>query len=147
MDTLSLQRLLLQMDLMPTEKLIGMVLALHLNKKTGKIRVRQETVAQECGVSVSTARRAIKNLVSAGAFESKRTGRATILAPTTPQASGKNSGIVERSPVNSLIVHPRPIKRRKNMPWDYDTTHSTMAEEKGKREEAQLAPERAGRRG
>lgn len=50
MDTYALQRQLLQAELPPTEKLVGMVLALHMDKRTGKIRVRQETVAQECGV-------------------------------------------------------------------------------------------------
>ena len=50
MDTYALQRQLLQAELLPTEKLVGMVLALHMDKRTGKIRVRQETVAQECGV-------------------------------------------------------------------------------------------------
>ena len=56
MDTYALQRQLLQAELLPTEKLVGMVLALHMDKRTGKIRVRQETVAQECGVSVRTVR-------------------------------------------------------------------------------------------
>ena len=79
MDTYALQRQLLQAELLPTEKLVGMVLALHMDKRTGKIRVRQETVAQECGVSVRTVRRAVAALVSSGVFTSTATGRSSVL--------------------------------------------------------------------
>lgn len=135
------------MELMPTEKLVGMAIALHFNKKTKTIRVRQETIAAECGVSVPTVRRAIKALVAANVFESKRTGRAAILVPVDPPPSGKNSGIVERSPVSHLIAHPRSIRGRSKMPWNYDLTYSTTFEEKGKREEAQFVSERVGKSG
>ena len=48
MDTYALQRQLLQAELPPTEKLVGMVLALHMDKRTGKIRVRQESAQGRC---------------------------------------------------------------------------------------------------
>ena len=139
MDTLSIQRLLLAADLTPTEKLVGMALALHVNLSTGQIRIRQATTAQECGLSSRSVMRAVRGLVAAGIFESKRTGRATILTTAEAQAeSGKNSGIVERSLVTYLIGHGRPIRRRqRSMPWDLDTTLSTPAEERCKRAERQ----------
>ena len=147
MDTLSLQRLILNADLPPAEKLVGMALAFHLNKKEKMIRVRQETIAAETGYSVSTVKRALHSLIAAGVFESKRTGRATILLPKASQASGKNSGIVEVPRVTHLIAHPRPIRERKTMPWDYETDHSSLAEEKAKRVEIQFALERVGKSG
>lgn len=91
-DTYALQRRLLQAELLPTEKLVGMALALHMDKRTGKIRVRQETVAQECGVSVRTVRRAVAALVSSGVFTSTATGRSSVLAA----GSGKSTGRVDR---------------------------------------------------
>ena len=54
MNTLELQRLILATDLMPTEKLVGMALALHMNVKAGHIRMKQETIAKECGFSRRT---------------------------------------------------------------------------------------------
>ena len=112
MDTLSIQRILLAADLTPTEKLVGMALALHVNLTSGYIRIRQATTAQECGLSVSTVKRAVRGLIEAGIFDSKRTGRATILIPLDDAASVKNSGIVERSLVTYLIGHGRPIRSR-----------------------------------
>lgn len=138
MDTLSLQRLLLQLDLMPTEKLVGMALAIHFNKRAKTIRIRQETIAAECGLSLATVKRAIKALVAANVFESKRTGRAAILVPVEPQVSGKNSGIVERSPMSHPIDHQRAIGKKK-MPWDYDLSLSSKPEEEGERIDAMLA--------
>ena len=137
MDTLSIQRLLLAADLTPTEKLVGMALALHVNLTSGHIRIRQATTAQECGLSTSTVKRAVRGLIEAGIFDSKRTGRAAILAPLAAQDSGINSGIVERSLVTHQIGHGRPIRRRqRSMPWELDTTLSTPAEERFKREDA-----------
>ena len=139
MDTLSMQRLILAADLTPTEKLVGMALALHVNLTSGHIRIRQATTAQECGLSTSTVKRAVRGLIEAGIFDSKRTGRATILIPLDGAASVKNSGIVERSLVTHQIGHGRPIRRRqRSMPWDCPDT-STPAEELHKREEAREA--------
>ena len=140
MNTLELQRLILATDLMPTEKLVGMALALHVNLTSGHIRIRQATTAQECGLSTSTVKRAVRGLIEAGIFDSKRTGRATILIPLDGAASVKNSGIVERSLVTHQIGHGRPIRnRQRSMPWELDTTLSTPAEEMHKREEAREA--------
>lgn len=49
MDTYALQRVILKMDLLPGERYVGMVLALHLNQKTGTIQVRQKTLIEETG--------------------------------------------------------------------------------------------------
>lgn len=140
MDTLRIQRRILAADLTPTEKLVGMALALHINLSTGCTRIRQATTAQECGLSTSTVKRAVRGLIEAGIFGSKRTGRAAILVPLDGGQSGKNSGIVERSLVTHQIGHGRPIRHSKrSMPWELDTTLSTPAEERCKREEAREA--------
>lgn len=141
MDTLTLQRLILLAKLEPLEKLVGMVLALHLNKRAQAIRVRQKTLAAECGCSVSSVKRAIKGLVERGVFTSKRTGRAAVLVPKEPQAGGINSGIVESSPVTHLIAHPWSISKPERMPWEYDTTYSSLVEEKDKRDQRRFEAE------
>lgn len=129
MDTYALQRQLLQAELPPTEKLVGMVLAIHMDKRTGKIRVRQETVAQECGVSARTVRRAIAALVSSGVFVSVATGRSSVLVA----GSGKSTGRVDRPPVSYQTGHGCPHLKRKRAPWEYDLAHSTRPEEEEKR--------------
>jgi hypothetical protein len=47
MDTYALQRIILKMDLLPGERYVGMVLALHLNQKTETIQVRQKTLIDQ----------------------------------------------------------------------------------------------------
>ena len=136
MDTYSLQRLVLKMDLLPTEKLVGMALALHMDRKTGKIRVRQDSIAQECGVSPRTVRRAVASLVAEGIFFSQQTGRSAILVPL-----GEECGIVDRPPVTYQIGHLCPIRRRKKAPFDLDTSLSTRVEEQSKRDEKRFQRE------
>lgn len=141
MDTYTVQRRLLQADLMPTEKLVGMALALHLDRKTGKIRVRQEALAQECGVSTRTVRRSIASLVAEGIFSSQQTGRSAILVPL-----GKECGIVDRPRVAYQIGHQCPTRRRKRGAFDLDTSLSTRVEEQNKRDEKRFLGEKNGRR-
>lgn len=142
MDTYALQRRLLQAELLPTEKLVGMALALHMDKRTGKIRVRQETVAQECGVSVRTVRRAVAALVSSGVFTSTATGRSSVLAA----GSGKSTGRVDRPPVSCQTGHRCPHLKRKRAPWEYDLAYSTRPEEEEKRGHERFLREREERR-
>ena len=115
MDTYSLQRLILATDLMPTEKLVGMALALHMNVKAGHIRMKQETIAKECGFSRRTVVRAVLALVAAGVFESRRTGRTAILVPaeSSAGASVKSSVNVEVTPVSHQKCHPCHIRQQK----------------------------------
>ena len=131
MDTYSVQRAILQTELQPTDKLVGMVLALHMDRKTGKIRVRQKTIAEECGVSDRTVRKAIANLVDAAVFTSQRTGRAAILIPLW-----KESGRVERKPASDQTGTQVPL-------WVLDTTLSTRLEEEEKRGHARFLREKA----
>lgn len=134
MDTLELQRLILAEDLLPAEKLIGMALAFHLDRKTETIRISQAKLAGETGFSVRSVKRAIHGLVEAGIFESKRTRGAAILIPCVHV--DKYSGM-DGPPMAPLRGHRRPIKSKK-MPWDYDLLLSTKAEEEAKRQEEQL---------
>lgn len=137
MDTYSIQRRILSADLTPTEKLVGMALALHINVATGQIRIRQSTAAKECGLSARSVLRAVRGLVAAGLFESRRTGRATILTPAQGADDGNNSGIVEVPLVTHQIRHSVTSRKGRAMPWDIDTTLSTPAEERYKRLERQ----------
>lgn len=143
MNTLDLQRRILATDLMSTEKLVGMALALHLSVSSVTIRVRQQTLARECGLSARSIRRAINGLVAAGLFESRITGRASILVPVESVSKVKSSGIVERPSVTYLIGHQCPTRSRKKRSsrWNPDTECSTRTEEIGKFDEAQFQRE------
>ena len=80
MDTYALQRVILKMDLLPGERYVGMVLALHLNQKTETIQVRQKTLIEETGYSRNTVQKALQRLIASGVFISQQTGRAAVLA-------------------------------------------------------------------
>ena len=125
MDTYALQRLILQSELLPTEKLVGMIMALHVDSRTGKIRLSRAFIARTAGVSESTVKRAVKGLVDAGIFAVKKTGRSNIFSIAS--CSGKNSGRVDGSPMTRQKGH---IDH-----FTVDTTHSTAAEERQKRNE------------
>ena len=122
MTTYELQRLVVgREDLTAQERLVGMVYALHLNALTGQMRIRQEKIAAECGMSARTVRQHLQSLVQKGVFESKRTGRATILTPA------------------GLTVERKPRKKASTrMPWMLDTEFSTRAEEEAKRQARQV---------
>ena len=125
MDML-LQKALLGADLLPTEKLVGMVVAFHIHPKQGCWRIGQAAIAHECGVSIPTVKRAVSSLIKAGFITVKRTGRTAKY-----YASVKCHIKVEGSPVIHQKDHSRSIKRAH--PWELDTQFSTRAEEEYKR--------------
>lgn len=127
-----LQNAILQADLMPSEKLVGLCVAFHLNAKTKTTRLRQATIAEECGLSVRSVKRAFKALRDSGLLEMQATGRSPIIRIGT----GNNTGNVE----GPQVVLQRGHEKRK-MPWEYDTEFSTAAEEQDKRERERLARE------
>lgn len=82
MNTYAIQKILLTIeDLTPTEKLVGLTLALHWWMGTQEIRVKQKTIAQECGLSVRTVNMAIRKLKSLELFAIRRSGRAAMMLP------------------------------------------------------------------
>ena len=125
-----LQNAILQADLMPTEKLVGLCVAFHINRKTQTTRLRQATIAEECGLSVRSVKRAFKALRDAGLLDMKSTGRSPIIS------TGNNIGNVEGPDEAPQRGHE---KRKK--PWEYDTEFSTVSEEQDKREREQLKRE------
>ena len=131
-----LQNAILQADLSPTEKLVGLCVAFHINQRTQTTRLRQATVAEECGLSVRSVKRAFKGLRDAGLLDMQATGRSPIIHVST----GNNTGNVE----GPLVAHQMGQMKRK-MPWEYDTEYSTAAEEQDKRERAQIEREKAWR--
>lgn len=134
MNTYQIQRRILALEgLTFTERLVGMVFALHLNRKSGQIRVRQEVIAQECQCKERVVRNALVKLESAGIFSSKRTGRATVLRVL--EDTGKKSVIVERHQRADQTGTTVPIRKRKTNCFQLDTELSTRAEENAKRKE------------
>lgn len=122
-----LQNAILQADLMPTEKLVGLCVAFHLNAKTKTTRLRQATIAEECGMSVRSVKRAFKALRDSGLIETQATGRSPIIHVCT----GNNTGNVE-----GPQVAPQRGQMEHRMPWEYE-----VAEEQDKRERERLARE------
>lgn len=131
-----LQNAILQADLMPTEKLVGLCVAFHINRKTQTTRLRQATIAEECGLSVRSVKRAFKALRDAGLLDMQATGRSPIIHVCT----GNNTGNVE-GPQEA----PQQGQEKRKMPWEYDTEFSTVAEEQDKRERERLAREEINR--
>lgn len=127
-----LQNAILQADLMPTEKLVGLCVAFHINKRTQSTRLRQDTIAEECGLSVRSVKRAFNALREAGLLEMQATGR----SPIIHVPPGNNTGNVE-----GPQVAPQRGHEKRKMPWEYDTEFSTAAEEQDKRERERLARE------
>lgn len=127
-----LQNAILQADLMPTEKLVGLCVAFHINRRTQATRLRQATIAEECGLSISSVKRAFRALRDAGLLEMKATGRSPIIHVGTGNDTGNVEGPDEA---------PQRGPGKRKMPWEYDTTLSTAAEEQDKRERERLARE------
>lgn len=127
-----LQNAILHADLMPTEKLVGLCVAFHVNRRTQATRLRQATIAEECGLSVRSVKRAFKALRDAGLLDIQATGRSPIIHVCT----GNNTGNVE-GPQEA----PQRGQMKRKMPWEYDTEFSTVSEEQDKREREQLKRE------
>jgi len=126
-----------------TEKFIGMTYALHLNIKTGIIRVKQATIARECGCTDRTVRAAVAQLVKVGIYENVRTGRTSLLkiackdncnitsgkqVPVRPEATFRSASANELNLQETKAKNPRNM-----MPWEYDPSITTHGEEAYKR--------------
>ena len=139
MDTYSLQWAISACDsLTSTQKLVGLMLALHIGKKSGRIRVSQEIIAQKCALSERAVRDAIKALIKAGIFVKRRTVRVDELRPS--ELAGIICGIDQAATGSGSKRNVVPGVNRKKRPSRYnpDTECSTRAEEIGKYDEAQF---------
>ena len=142
MDTYSLQWAISACDsLTSTQKLVGLMLALHIGKKSGRIRVSQEIIAQKCALSERAVRDAIKALIKAGIFVKRRTVRVDELRPS--ELAGIICGIDQAATGSGSKRNVVPGVSRKKRPSRYnpDTECSTRAEEIGKYDEKQFQAE------
>ena len=142
MDTYSLQWAISACDsLTSTQKLVGLMLALHIGKKSGRIRVSQEIIAQKCALSERAVRDAIKALIKAGIFVKRRTVRVDELRPS--EFAGIICGIDQAATGSGSKRNVVPGVSRKKRPSRYnpDTECSTRAEEIGKYDEKQFQAE------
>lgn len=136
MDTYALQRVILKMDLLPGERYVGMVLALHLNQKTETIQVRQKTLIEETGYSRNTVQKALQRLIASGVFISQQTGRAAVLA------LGNNTGNMDTPNTGHQLPQKLGYRRKwKGASFDLDTSLSTRVEEQNKRDEKRFQRE------
>lgn len=133
-----LQQSILESDLLPSEKLVGLIIAFHLNSKTGSTRLFRRTLVDESGLSLPSVKRAVKALAKMRLISKKSTGRSSMFSLV---CSGNNTGTVEGSPVDHQKVHDEPLSKR--FKDDLDTEFSTPIEEKNKREEARIRREKS----
>ena len=142
MDTYSLQWAISACDsLTSTQKLVGLMLALHIGKKSGRIRVSQEIIAQKCALSERAVRDAIKALIKAGIFVKRRTVRVDELRPS--ELAGIICGIDQAATGSGSKRNVVPGVRRNKQAgrWNLETADSTRAEEIGKYDEKQFQAE------
>lgn len=142
MDTYSLQWVISACDtLTSTQKLVGLMLALHVGKKSGRIRVSQEVIAQKCSLSERAVRDAIKALVEAGIFVKRRTVRVDELSPC--KLAGKVCGIDQAATGSGSKRHvvPGVNRKKRHSRYNPEVECSSKAEEIGKYDEAQFQAE------
>lgn len=145
MDTYTLQRIIADHNsLSSTEKLVGLMLSLHLAKKSDEIRIKQQTIAQKCSLSERAVRNAIKALIEKGVFSRKRTFRVDVLG--LGESLERIRGIYGAASGAGCKRNVVPVVQKKDrLPWEYETDFSERFEEVSKREDAQLARELATR--
>ena len=121
------------------EKFAGTILALHLDRAKGFIKVRQSVIAEECGLTVRVVQSAVKKMIAAGVFESTRTPRSLILKPLP---SVKKS---VKKHTNARAYHRRTsvqiMSEKAYDPFNPDTALSSVAEERDKIEQARFLRE------
>lgn len=143
MDTYSLQWAISACDsLTSTQKLVGLMLALHIGKKSGRIRVSQEIIAQKCALSERAVRDAIKALIKAGIFVKRRTVRVDELRPS--EFAGIICGIDQAATGSGSKRHVVPGGKKKVGHNRYNpdlNLGSTRAEEICKYDEKQFQAE------
>ena len=134
MNSYELQNLIADFPgLSGTEKLVGLMMALHLNKKTQQIKIKQETLARKCSLGERAVRAAIKTLVEKGLFERKRTFRTDEFV--LGSALGKICGNMERHHVPVASGTICRLQSLKTTPGAAELLHSSKAEEKAKQQQ------------
>lgn len=128
------------------EKIAGVTISVHLDRRKNQIAVRQSVIAKECGLTERCVRGAIAKMVEAGIFEKRKAGNCLVLVPLLPPAaaSGKRSVYIigrKRNSRSCTIGTAVPFSEKNRLPWDYDLTFSTAAEERAKREEKRFLHE------
>ena len=125
------------------EKFAGTMVALHLDRKKNQIAVKQELIANECGLTLRSVRGAVAKLIAAGIFTSRRTRDRLILIPaqTFEDHSVKESVYMDRNICSYLAGTTVPISNKKLLPLEYDLTFRTREEEENKRERERLSRE------
>ena len=122
------------------EKVAGVMLSLHLNRRKNQIAVRQSVIAKECGLTERCVCRAVAKMVRAGIFEKHKVKTCVVLVPLlTPDAASVKESVYimkrNKTGVSCITRTQRVVSEKNRLPWDYDLTYSTAAEEKAKREE------------
>ena len=148
MNVHDLQCAILDADLLPTEKLVALAIAVHHNTRRNYARIYQGTLAADCGLSSRTVRRAVQALREAKIYGVKNTGRSAIFEPAFESTCMLNTGSVDRTPVSYQTGHGCPLSdaekhvKKRASPWDYDTEFSSRAEEENKRLNEAIAREK-----
>jgi len=117
-------------DLTPTQKLVGMVVALHYNRASKCSRVRRETICRQTGLGICAVKSALQKLVEAQVFEPKRTGRATIYRVGKRVEEWMVCHVYHQTVCE---VSHQDFDPAHALPWEYDPKMTSHGEEAHKR--------------
>lgn len=94
-------------DLSPHETLVGLMMALAADKRTGVVWLKRETMQSRTRLSLGQLTRALSGLVHKGVVERSRTPRATLyfFPQEKPVGRNKKTGEMDGPPVNHRIAH------------------------------------------
>jgi len=77
-DSYAIMRAIAALEMPPSQKLVGMMLALHFHRPSQSVRVRRSTICEETGFSLRTVKTALQALRDGAFFVGCRTGRASV---------------------------------------------------------------------
>lgn len=77
-DSYTIMRAIAAIEMTPSQKLVGMILALHFHRPTQSVRVRRSTLCEETGLGLRTVTASLQSLREGMIFQGARTGRATV---------------------------------------------------------------------
>lgn len=124
-------------DLSPTQRLVGFVLALHYNRASKASRLRRDTICKETGLGIWAVKAALHELVQKEVFVGKRTGRATAY-----KVGKRVEEWMVCLPTHQMVCEtyhrPEAHDPKTDLPWDYDPSLTTRAEEDNKYWERRL---------
>ena len=101
---------IIRTGLSPHEKLLCVVLARRLDWKTGKVRMKRETLMERTGLSLGQIKRAISGAVEKGFLDRQITGRSSFFKfrRLNREIERVGGSLVDRQTVHQRTIEPEP---------------------------------------